>query len=207
MLVGVVAIQAATFTIFLFEWLSPSGFDMKQVAPAPNHRFSLFRTYWLVWAVLFQAAVHVDSPRGFTARFMTNVWAMFAVVFLAIYTANLAAFMITREEFHEFSGIDDHRLAKPFSNKPMYKFGTIPWSHTDSTLNKYFKEMHAYMRTYNRTTVAEGIVSVLNGIYWNSPHSQDVLSEVKEGFGNQINLCRDQGLNSGPQHRSLTPYP
>ncbi|XP_049809424.1 glutamate receptor ionotropic, NMDA 2B [Schistocerca nitens] len=164
MLVGAVAIQAATFTIFLFEWLSPSGFDMKQqAAPAPNHRFSLFRTYWLVWAVLFQAAVHVDSPRGFTARFMTNVWAMFAVVFLAIYTANLAAFMITREEFHEFSGIDDHRLAKPFSHKPMFKFGTIPWSHTDSTLHKYFKEMHAYMKNFNRSTVAEGIESVISG--------------------------------------------
>nr|CAI5862055.1 unnamed protein product [Callosobruchus analis] len=29
MLVGIVAIHAATFMIFLFEWLSPSGFDMR----------------------------------------------------------------------------------------------------------------------------------------------------------------------------------
>lgn len=148
MLVGIVAIQAATFMIFLFEWLSPSGFDMKlslQTGSVIPYRFSLFRTYWLVWAVLFQAAVHVDSPRGFTARFMTNVWAMFAVVFLAIYTANLAAFMITREEFHEFTGLDDSRLSRPFSHKPTFKFGTIPWSHTDSTIAKYFKEMHYYM--------------------------------------------------------------
>ncbi|XP_076386338.1 glutamate ionotropic receptor NMDA type subunit 2 isoform X7 [Megachile rotundata] len=162
MLVGIVAIHAATIMILLFEWLSPSGFNMKK-NPSPNHRFSFCRTYWLVWAVLFQAAVHIDSPRGFTARFMTNVWALFAVVFLAIYTANLAAFMITREEFHEFTGVDDHRLARPYSHKPMFKFGTIPWSHTDSTLAKYFKEMHAYMKKFNKSSVAEGIETVISG--------------------------------------------
>ncbi|XP_043509311.1 glutamate receptor ionotropic, NMDA 2B isoform X8 [Frieseomelitta varia] len=162
MLVGIVAIHAATIMILLFEWLSPSGFNMKK-NPSPNHRFSFCRTYWLVWAVLFQAAVHIDSPRGFTARFMTNVWALFAVVFLAIYTANLAAFMITREEFHEFTGVDDHRLAKPWSHKPMFKFGTIPWSHTDSTLAKYFKEMHTYMKKFNKSSVADGIEAVISG--------------------------------------------
>ncbi|CAH2244410.1 jg25356 [Pararge aegeria aegeria] len=166
MLVGAVAIQAATFSIFFFEWLSPSGFDCStglNSKRVPQNRFSLCRTYWIVWAVLFQASVHVDSPRGFTARFMTNMWAMFAVVFLAIYTANLAAFMITREEFHELSGLDDPRIARPLSQRPALKFGTVPWSHTDATLAKYFQEPHAYMAQYNRSTVSAGVTSVLTG--------------------------------------------
>lgn len=88
---------------------------------------------------------------------------MFAVVFLAIYTANLAAFMITREEFHEFSGLDDTRLARPYSQRPQIKFGTIPWSHSDSTLAKYFKEMHYYMKNFNRTSISDGVNAVLTG--------------------------------------------
>lgn len=89
------------------------------------------------------------------------------------------------EEFHEFSGLDDLRLSKPYTHKPSFKFGTIPYSHTDSTILKYFKSMHVYMSSYvainaidkffpinnigficcryNKSSVAEGIQSVLSG--------------------------------------------
>ncbi|XP_071522705.1 glutamate receptor ionotropic, NMDA 2B-like [Panulirus ornatus] len=162
MLVAFVAIQVAALTVFLFEWLSPGGYNMK-VAPPRDHKFSLLRTYWLVWAVLFQAAVHVDCPKGFTARFMANIWAMFAVVFLAIYTANLAAFMITREEYHDLSGIEDHRLQNPFFKKPPFKFGFVPFTNTETILSKHQMEMFQYMKQYNKTNIADGIRAIKKG--------------------------------------------
>lgn len=50
---------------------------------------------------------------------MVSVWAFFAVIFLASYTANLAAFMIQEEYVDQVSGLSDRKvillpLSKPF---------------------------------------------------------------------------------------------
>ncbi|XP_023233339.1 glutamate receptor ionotropic, NMDA 2A-like [Centruroides sculpturatus] len=94
---------------------------------------------------------------------MSNVWAMFAVVFLAIYTANLAAFMITREEYYDLSGIEDKRLQYPTMVDPPFRYGTIPSGNTETVLKRNKPDLYMYMKKYNQPSVQDGIKAVKMG--------------------------------------------
>ena len=76
-----------------------------------EHSFSLFRSFWLIWVMLFKSSVSADTPRGVSSRFLSNVWALFALVFLASYTANLATFMIRKDTYWNLSGLSDWRVS------------------------------------------------------------------------------------------------
>uniref|UniRef100_A0A7E4ULG2 Glutamate receptor n=2 Tax=Panagrellus redivivus TaxID=6233 RepID=A0A7E4ULG2_PANRE len=156
-----VSIQGAALSIFIFEWVSPSSFNMKKYPP-PGHKFSLCRSYWLVWATLFSASVSTDVPRSTVSRFMSLVWAAFGLTFLAVYTANLAAFMITRVQFYDLSGIDDDMITNAADQKPAFRYGTIEGGNTHETMKRNWKRMHEYVTSNNffSENVAAGVEAV-----------------------------------------------
>ncbi|KAF5403478.1 Glutamate receptor ionotropic NMDA 2B, partial [Paragonimus heterotremus] len=156
----VFSVHASGAALFIFEWFSPNGLDRGQTV---GHRFSLFRSLWLIWSMLFGAAVNADNPRGVASRFLANIWALFALVFLASYTANLAAFMIAKEDFYDLSGMNDWRLQQPWNVKPPFRFATIPSGATEENIKINFPEMAIYMHKFNRSTVEEGLKSLKAG--------------------------------------------
>uniref|UniRef100_A0A1I7X0S8 PBPe domain-containing protein n=1 Tax=Heterorhabditis bacteriophora TaxID=37862 RepID=A0A1I7X0S8_HETBA len=139
--------------------------------PPPEHKFSLCRSYWLVWATLFSASVSTDVPKSTVSRFMALVWAAFGLTFLAVYTANLAAFMITRVQFYDLSGIHDPmanvsivKLTYPEDQKPPFRFGTVDGGNTHETMRRNWQRMHDFVKTNNffRMNISAGVDAVRN---------------------------------------------
>ncbi|XP_059159677.1 glutamate receptor ionotropic, NMDA 2B-like [Physella acuta] len=158
-LILVCSVHVTGASIFLFEWLSPYGLDHGRKL-SPTYKFSLFRTFWLMWAMLFGAAVTTDTPRGVSSKFMSNIWALFALVFSASYTANLAAFMITKEEYYDLSGMQDWRLQKPYAMNPPFRFATIANGTTESNIKKNNANMYEYMKKYTQRSVEQAMESL-----------------------------------------------
>lgn len=75
--------------------------------------FTIGKSVWLLWALVFNNSVPIENPRGTTSKIMVLVWAFFAVIFLASYTANLAAFMIQEEFVDQVTGLSDKKVSSP----------------------------------------------------------------------------------------------
>lgn len=73
-------------------------------------KFTIGKSIWLLWALVFNNSVPVENPKGTTSKIMVLIWAFFAVIFLASYTANLAAFMIQEEYVDTVSGLSDKKV-------------------------------------------------------------------------------------------------
>lgn len=89
---------------------------------------NLSRALWFTWGILLNSGIgegwkQLDSrrksqtlncfsgtPRSFSARVLGMVWAGFAMIMVASYTANLAAFLVLDRPEAGISGINDARV-------------------------------------------------------------------------------------------------
>lgn len=76
---------------------------------------------------------------------MVSVWAFFAVIFLASYTANLAAFMIQEEYVDQVSGLSDKKVICPHILKTYVSEAFPSFIVLDGALQNVFNSNIAVM--------------------------------------------------------------
>ena len=62
----------------------------------------------------------LGTPRSFSARVLGMVWAGFAMIIVASYTANLAAFLVLDKPQTSLTGINDPRVIQ-FLNQLLFQ--------------------------------------------------------------------------------------
>uniref|UniRef100_A0A3Q2YV66 Glutamate receptor n=1 Tax=Hippocampus comes TaxID=109280 RepID=A0A3Q2YV66_HIPCM len=165
----VMLLIVTAIAVFLFEFVSPLGFNRAQrrqpghppLSQPPRRRGD--GAVWLLWGLVFNNSVPVQNPKGTTSKFIVSVWAFFAVIFLASYTANLAAFMIQEEFVDQVTGLSDKKFQSPYSYSPPFRFGTVPNGSTERNIRKNYPDMHQYMTKYHQTGVQDALVSLKTG--------------------------------------------
>ncbi|XP_023670807.1 glutamate receptor ionotropic, NMDA 2A-like isoform X1 [Paramormyrops kingsleyae] len=161
----VMLLIVTAMAVFAFEYISPLGFNRNLAQGKDPHgpSFTIGKAIWLLWGLVFNNSVPVENPRGTTSKFIVSVWAFFAVIFLASYTANLAAFMIQEEFVDQVTGLSDKKFQSPNSYSPPFRFGTVPNGSTERNIRKNYPDMHQYMVKYHQTGVQDALVSLKTG--------------------------------------------
>uniref|UniRef100_A0A8B9HW14 Glutamate receptor n=1 Tax=Astyanax mexicanus TaxID=7994 RepID=A0A8B9HW14_ASTMX len=161
----VMLLLVTAMAVFMFEYISPLGFNRNLAQGKDPHgpSFTMGKAVWLLWGLVFNNSVPVQNPKGTTSKFIVSVWAFFAVIFLASYTANLAAFMIQEEFVDQVTGLSDNKFQSPYSYSPPFRFGTVPNGSTERNIRKNYPDMHQYMVKYHQTGVNDALVSLKTG--------------------------------------------
>uniref|UniRef100_A0A8D0VUL9 Glutamate receptor n=1 Tax=Sus scrofa TaxID=9823 RepID=A0A8D0VUL9_PIG len=146
------ALHLTALFLTLYEWRSPYG-----LTPRGRNRatvFSYSSALNLCYAILFGRTVSSKTPKCPTGRLLMNLWAIFCLLVLSSYTANLAAVMVGDKTFEELSGIHDPKLHHPSQG---FRFGTVWESSAEAYIKKSFPEMYAHMRRHSAPTTPHGV--------------------------------------------------
>nr|XP_020858245.1 glutamate receptor ionotropic, NMDA 2C isoform X4 [Phascolarctos cinereus] len=161
----VMCLTVVAITVFMFEYFSPVSYNQNLTSgkKSGGPSFTIGKSIWLLWALVFNNSVPIENPRGTTSKIMVLVWAFFAVIFLASYTANLAAFMIQEQYIDTVSGLSDKKFQRPQEQYPPFRFGTVPNGSTERNIRSNYRDMHSHMVKFNQRSVEDALTSLKMG--------------------------------------------
>ena len=159
-----VAVHVVALALYLLDRFSPFGrYKLPNCETITEEdALNLSSAIWFAWGVLFNSGIGEGTPRSFSGRVLGMVWAGFAMIIVASYTANLAAFLVLDRPQTALSGINDPRLRTPPDG---FNYSTV----RDSAIDNYFKRqvelklMHQRMSEIFFNNVEDAIAAVKSG--------------------------------------------
>ncbi|XP_031557000.1 glutamate receptor ionotropic, NMDA 1-like [Actinia tenebrosa] len=171
-LLVLLSVHIVAVILYLLDRFSPFGRFKLAKKDREETALNLSSAMWFSWGVLLNSGIGEGTPRSFSARVLGMVWAGFAMIIVASYTANLAAFLVLDRPKAVVSGIDDPNLRNP---SDQFTYATVANSSVDAYFRRQVElsSMYTFMEQYNVKTDKEGIKKVKNGelsaFIWDSP--------------------------------------
>ncbi|XP_070383016.1 glutamate [NMDA] receptor subunit 1-like isoform X2 [Dermacentor albipictus] len=157
-----VSVHVVALALYLLDRFSPFGrYKLPNSDATEEDALNLSSAIWFAWGVLLNSGIAEGTPRSFSGRVLGMVWAGFAMIVVASYTANLAAFLVLEKPESSLSGINDPRLRNPSEN---FTYATVKGSAVDMYFRRQVElsNMYRIMEGKNYETVEEGIEALKN---------------------------------------------
>lgn len=139
-----VAVHVVALALYLLDRFSPFGrYKLPNCdSITEEDALNLSSAIWFTWGVLFNSGIGEGTPRSFSGRVLGVIWCGFAMIVVASYTANLAAFLVLDRPETALTGINDPRLR----GTDGFNYSTIK----DSAVELYFRRQAELAPMYKR---------------------------------------------------------
>nr|QHN69193.1 ionotropic receptor 12 [Sirex nitobei] len=148
------SLNITAMAVAAYEWLSPFGLNPWGRQRSKN--FSIASALWVMWGLLCGHLVAFKAPKSWPNKFLINVWGGFSVIFVASYTANIAALI---------AGLFFHSAVSNYHDRSLLsqRVGAPKASAAEYYVQRANPQLWSHMARYSLSDVAEGVDRLKNG--------------------------------------------
>ncbi|KAL3268123.1 hypothetical protein HHI36_007250 [Cryptolaemus montrouzieri] len=148
------SLNITAIAVAIYEWLSPFGLNPWGRQRSKN--FSMSSALWVMWGLLCGHLVAFKAPKSWPNKFLINVWGGFSVIFVASYTANIAALI---------AGLFFHNTVSNYHDRSLLsqKVGAPKASAAEYYVQKANQHLWQHMHRYALSNIEEGVERLRNG--------------------------------------------